>query len=269
MVRNGSHACRPVDQENPAFREGQGRGCRRSVRRVITLTPLDAVIRRAGAVMIERDGSSVAAHYGSPAGELAVCLRTVGIANRSDLGKLAVTGRPEAVAELVQRVVGASLAGTGVAMSAGAWWCAAAPERLVVLCEPPLRARLLQMLRTAARPLAGVHVHDASAALSAVAVVGRCAMSVLSALEALGPENDPRSAPPFARVRIADADVCVLLQSDRRALLVMDAADAGRLWHAVEEAGRPFGISCVGTQALERFALLDRTSVRAPSLTPR
>ena len=35
-------------------------------------------------------------------------------------------------------------------------------------------------------PLAGVHVHDASAALSAVAVVGRCAMSVLSALEALG-----------------------------------------------------------------------------------
>src|SRR2546421_521521 len=111
-------------------------------------------------------------------------------------------------------VGGAALAATGVAASAGAWWCAAAPERVVVLCEPPRRARLLQMLRTAARPLAGVHVHDASAALSAVAVVGRCAMSVLSALEALGPENDPRSAPPFARVRIADADVCVLLQSD-------------------------------------------------------
>jgi len=120
------------------------------------------------------------------------------------------------------------------------------------------------VLRAAARPLAGVRVEDASAALAAIAVVGRRAVDVLAALGALGPDDDLRSAPPFGGVRLAGADVSVLLESDRRALLVTDTADADRVWRAVEEAGRGFGISCVGLDAVERFALLDRTAVRRP-----
>jgi glycine cleavage system aminomethyltransferase T len=214
--------------------------------------------------MPEGDGPGVASHYGSPAGELAVCLRAVGIADRSDLGKLVVSGRSEAVAELVGRVSGDGLAATGVALSAGAWWCAAAGDQVVVLCEPPRRLRLLNVLRSSARPLAGVRVEDASTAWSAIAVVGRCATNVLSMLGALGPEDDPRSAPPFGSVVIAGSDVHVLLQSDRRTLLLMDRADAQRVWHAVELAGRAFGMSCVGLQAVERFSLVDRMSVKLP-----
>src|SRR5437763_1907958 len=85
---------------------------------------------------------------------------------------------------------------------------------------------------------------------SGVAVLGRGASGVLSALGALGLHDDPRSAPSFARVRIAGEDVSVLRQSDRRALLVMARGRAGRTWHAVEHAGRPYGISCVGLEAV-------------------
>jgi glycine cleavage system aminomethyltransferase T len=226
--------------------------------------PLETIVRRAGGVLSASSGSGVAAHYGSSAGELAVCLRAVGIADRSDLGKLVVTGRPEAVADLVRRVAGVALLPAGVGTSAGAWWCAAGPDRVLVLCEATRRARLFGVLRTTARPLGDVRVEDVTAALSVIAVLGRRASGVLSALGALGLHDDPRSAPPFARVRIAGEDVSVLLQSDRRALLVMARGSADRTWHAIEHAGRPYGISCVGLEAVERFWLVDRSARRAP-----
>ena len=225
--------------------------------------PLETIVRRAGGVLGASSGGGVAAHYGSPAGELAVCLRSVGIADRSDLGKLVVTGRPDAVADLVRRVAGAALLPAGVATSARAWWCAAGPDRVLVLCEATRRARLFGVLRTTARPLGDVRVEDATAALSVIAVLGRRAGEVLAAL---GLHDDPRSAPPFGRVRIAGEDVSVLLQSDRRALLVMARDSADRTWHAVEHAGRPYGISCVGLEAVERFSLVDRTARRAPGM---
>ena len=43
-----------------------------------------------------------------------------------------------------------------------------------------------------------------------------------------------------------------------------EAADADLVWHAVEQAGRPFGMGYVGTEALERFALLERSVAGMP-----
>ena len=37
-------------------------------------------------------------------------------------------------------------------------------------------------------------------------------------------------------------------------------------WRAIERAGRPFGLSCVGQEAAGRYALLERTRSRAPAL---
>jgi glycine cleavage system aminomethyltransferase T len=228
---------------------------------------LDTVARRAGAVMIDRDGARVPAHYGSAAGELAVCMRAVGIADRSDLGKLVVTGEPAPLAELLLHVAGVSLAATGaVAQCAGAWWCAAGGDRVIVLCEPARRAHLLDLLRATARRRPSLRVEDVTTRLSAIAVVGRSTRRVLAELGALGPAGDPRRVPPFASVRIAGADVSVLLQSDESVLLLVPATDADGVWHAVERAGRPFVMGCVGLEALERFTLLGLSSRRcAPS----
>ncbi|MGH2898628.1 MAG: hypothetical protein ACRDMZ_08135, partial [Solirubrobacteraceae bacterium] len=46
----------------------------------------------AGAVLHERDGHMVAADYGSVPGEIAVCMKSVGLADRSDYGALELRG---------------------------------------------------------------------------------------------------------------------------------------------------------------------------------
>jgi glycine cleavage system aminomethyltransferase T len=55
--------------------------------------------------------------------------------------------------------------------------------------------------------------------------------------------------------------VHLLLQSDHRALLIMDGAHAEAVWQALETAGRPLGLSLVGLDALERFALVEKMQV--------
>lgn len=211
--------------------------------------------------MTTRHGTSTAAHYGSAAAELGVCVRAVGLADRSDLGKLRISGSAAGIATLMRDVAGAPIEPSGVATAAAAWWCAASPERVIVLCEAERLSRLLGVLRARARRLPGVEVEDISASLSAVALVGHRVPQVLSALEALGPGGHPRTAAPFAAATIAGADVHVLLQSDRRAIVLVEPEHADRVWHAVAAAGRPHGLSCVGADAVERFALVDRPSI--------
>jgi len=83
---------------------------------VSSLASLDSVARRAGAIT---NGFDVPAHYGSPAGELAVCLRAVGLGDRSDLGKLLLDGGPSAIAGVVRRMTGVSLVPRGVYFGSG------------------------------------------------------------------------------------------------------------------------------------------------------
>ena len=231
-----------------------------------TASPLAVVTSRAGAVLT-RGGGNVAVHYGSAAAELGVCVTAVGLADRSDLGKLRITGPAAGIADLLQHVVGGPLEPAGVAAAAGAWWCAVAPEHVIVQCERSGAPRLLGMLRAQARRLPGVEVVDISSSLSAIALVGPRAPQVLRALGALGPGGDPRTAAPFGRATIAGAGVHVLLQTDRRALVLVEPLAADRVWRAIAEAGRDFGLSCVGTEAVERFALLDH--LRVPSAPAR
>src|SRR6187399_3313085 len=49
-------------------------------------------LRVAGGVMILREGHAVAANFGSAATELAVCVKRVGLAVRSDLDALEIAG---------------------------------------------------------------------------------------------------------------------------------------------------------------------------------
>jgi glycine cleavage system aminomethyltransferase T len=229
------------------------------------LASLDTMHRHAGGVMITCGDRTVALHYGSPAGELARCVRSLGIADRSDLGKILVTGAASPVSDLVRRITGAPLTAFGLVWSEGAWWCMEAPGRVLVIVQPAGRTRLFEMLRSTARPVGGVTVREQSSALAAIALLGPLAGAALAAIGALGPQQDLRSAPPFARARIGGVDAFVLLQSDQRALLVTWAGDADRLWHFVEHSTRPLGMSCVGTEAAERFALLERMRARVPN----
>jgi glycine cleavage system aminomethyltransferase T len=163
------------------------------------------------------------------------------------------------VRDLVRRATGLALEPSGVAAAAGAWWCAAAPDEVLVVCERTRRTRLLSVLREHARRLPGLTVADTPD--TAIALVGRRATDVLAALDALG--TDLRGSAPFGTAIVGGATVRVLLQTDRRALVLVAPDDACAVWHALADAGQPFGLSCVGSDAVERFAMLD--AIRVPA----
>lgn len=232
----------------------------RTVQPVESISALEILTRRAGAVVNTRLGATVASHYGSPTAELAVCVQAVGLADCSDLVKLAITGDRQAVSNTVAAAAGSRVAAHGCIETAGAWWCAASDERIVVLAEPASGPALFTTIRKAATP--GVEITDQSAEVAAIGLVGRRVFQVLAAVGVL---VNPRLAPPFGEATIANERVDLLLQSNRRAVVLVDRRAAAEVWQAIEDAGRAFRLSYVGSDALGRFAILDRMLERAPA----
>jgi glycine cleavage system aminomethyltransferase T len=225
---------------------------------------LDVVLRQAGAVFATHEGRSAAIHYGSAAGELAVCVSAVGLVDRSDLTTLAFEAPSAQLARLTSRLAGGEIAPGGALDAAGAWWCAAAADTLVVVCSPDVRRKLIERLRVHASHQVSLRV--LSVDFAAVGLVGPQTPNVLRALGVYGAGGDPRTATPFGSGTIAGTDAWWLLESDRSALMLVDRKRAGEAWRAIEHAGRQFGLSCVGQAAAGRYALLERTRSRASAL---
>jgi glycine cleavage system aminomethyltransferase T len=225
--------------------------------------PLDLVLRRAGAVLSSRDGRPVAVHFGSAAAELAVCVRAVGLVERSELSTLSLEAPPAQLAALMTRLLGATVAPGGLASGGGAWWCGDTPERVIVVCETRTGARLVDALHAdAARH---VTVRDHSAELTAISLLGRHTGRLLSALGVYGQSGDARQAKPFTRRSVDGIPARWLLESDHRAIALVGREQAGDAWLALERAGRPFGISCVGHEAACRYALMERLQPATPA----
>lgn len=222
---------------------------------------LAGMMRQAGAVFGQRDGDATAIHYGSPAGELAVCIRTVGLVDRSELTKLLVEAPGAQLRQLTSRLTGSVVAPGGALHAGGVWWCAATPQQLYVLCERPVGERLKRTLQ--AQALRHVEVSDCSLGSAALGLLGTRAAELLTALGAFGECGDPRLVRPFSERVIAGVPARVLLESDRQALLLTTQDRAGELWRAIERAGRSFDLSCVGTEAARRYALIERARTPA------
>jgi glycine cleavage system aminomethyltransferase T len=225
---------------------------------------LEVVLRQAGAVFATHEGHSAAIHYGSAAGELAVCVSAVGLVDRSDLTTLALEAPSAQLVQLTSRLAGGEIAPGGALHAAGAWWCAAAPDTLVVVCRPDVRRRLIERLRVHAAHQVSLRV--LSVDFAALGLFGPRTTDVLRALGVYGANGDPRTVAPFGRGTVAGSGAWWLLESDRSALLLVERDRAGETWRAIERAGRPFGLSCIGQEAAGRYALLERTRSRAAAL---
>jgi glycine cleavage system aminomethyltransferase T len=221
---------------------------------------LDPVLHQAGGVLVLHGGHAVVANYGSAAGELAACVSAVGLADRSDLVKLALEGAPEQLRQLSQRLTGAEVAPGGAVLSGGAWWCAESAGRMLVICDASRGERLHAVLAARVARRLSVSLTDRSAELAALAVVGRRASALLAELGVYGESGNPRQVPPLTAHAGTGADVLWLLESDDKALALMAAADAPAVWHAIERAGQRFGLCAVGQEALARYGLIRRIS---------
>lgn len=219
-------------------------------------TGLEAIVRHAGGVLVLRHGRAVVANYGSAAGELAACVSAVGLSDCSELTKLELRGPGAQLRHVASRLAGTELAPGGAVLNGSAWWCAANPERMLVLCDPALGSRLQAQLQARAARRAPIVVEDRSADWSALAVAGRRARPLLAALGVYGESGDPRRVPPLTAHAVAGADVLWLLESDCKALALVPSAQAASLWRTIEHAGQPFGICAVGQEALARYGLI-------------
>jgi glycine cleavage system aminomethyltransferase T len=219
---------------------------------------LDEVLRRAGAVMTRRDGWDIAAHFGSPAGELAVCAQAVGLADLSPLGKLELRGYPEAIDQVVSYLTDGHLEPNEVLRIDGVRWCSASPDRLFALCEPSSLFDLSERMHDAVRRTPGVLLTDETEELAALALLGPAAPSVVAAMGAWNLETVALPRPSFASVSLEGMPVWLLEESVARALVLVEREYAERLWDLLERVGRRFGLSCVGYEAAERFGVIER-----------
>jgi glycine cleavage system aminomethyltransferase T len=228
---------------------------------------LPDLLRQAGAVMTQRGGRAAPAHYGSAASELAVCVAGVGLADRSDLGVLSIAASHRGLDHLLARVVGHGISPSGAVLQAGAWWCrSASGDEVVVICPYARAARVEAALRHDVDRLTSGTLTDLSESRFVLNVLGRRAGAVLADLGVYGRGRDPRDASPFIEAPVGAHQISWLLETPTSALAIVDSGSAGEVWRAVEAAGRPYGMSCVGLDSIDRYLLAERTKRRTATL---
>ena len=208
-------------------------------------------LRQAGGVMVVRDGHTVAAHFGSTATEVAVCVKRVGLAVRSDLAALDVVGPEPWLAQFLADTLGRQVPSLGRARQiAGTWCCRVASDRATVIAPWSTTARWTRIARDAIVTGTPIACTDRSESATALTLVGP---RVAQVLDDVGLHNDL----PVEGIHegwFADSPALLLRESADRYLVLVDSEQAGNAWRELLDAGRSLGLSMVGTEALERLA---------------
>jgi glycine cleavage system aminomethyltransferase T len=208
------------------------------------LSPLDAVLKRSGAHMTEREGWVVAVDFGSLAAEIAVSRATAGLADVSSISKFEVRDNATAIADMFPS--GRELQQGRAMEAADAWWCVVSDDLLLVLASPSNAARVRAELEERAH--SGTRIEDVTSDRVAVCLTGPSARQVLTAAGAAP------CAPGCLRVEsVGGVPTLVLHQYEKQWLLVAEATEADHLWHALTEAGSPLGLAYVGADALQHL----------------
>ncbi len=222
-----------------------------------TSQPADAGVRQtrsaARAVVHDRYGHTVVAHYGSVPGELAVCVTSVGLAEHSDYGVLELRGAGDLLDRALVSRVGDPPPVVGSARRRhGVWYLRVEPRRTLLV--GPYAALAAAPTSSCERDPARPTRRDVSASLAIVGIVGPRAARLLTAAGLPG-------ALPIGAVGADAGDahvVAVLRETQRRYLALVRADAAEAFWARLLTAGRPLGAAFVGHDAL---ALLNASSL--------
>lgn len=214
-------------------------------------SPLTETLAAAGATFVDRSCGPVAAHFGSVIGELAVCLSAVGIADRSNAPLIELRGDATAIARVAARATGRELAPRHAARGTDAWWCAVTPNRFLVVGDRPCTPDLASTVEAAARQAPGASTMALTGHYAVIAVLGPHASDTVRAAELVsgpvpyGTFLDRCGAPPV-----------MLLRHEPEAYLILAPRARGvAAWRTLIDAGRPFGATCVGDEALDRLGV--------------
>jgi glycine cleavage system aminomethyltransferase T len=221
---------------------------------MIEFSSLSDKLQRSAESVGIRGGRLVPLHYGSAAGELALCVRGVGMVDRDDLSVLTITTHPNALDRLTAETGGAGLAVGEAAQVGHTYWARlAADHALVVLPAPTIPAFCEQILRLPDALEASVE----EAALQAIGVVGPATVGLLTDLGAYGALVGANGRGRVATSSIVDAFAWLLLD-DSNALVLVEPEHAVATWTAIGNAGRRFGLGYVGAEAAQLFENIRR-----------
>lgn len=232
-----------------------------------TAVPFSELLRRAGAVLTVRDGRPVTAHYGSVTTELAVCHAGVGLAERSDLAILSVTTSAPGIDHLLGRTLGHTLARGGATLEDSTWWCRCTrTSEVLVICPRNRAIRTRDAILGALDPSVVGTVEDVSDANRLINILGARTTALLADLELFGSGRDPQRSTPFVETETASVPARWLLASPEAAIAIVPSEGAADLWRAVLTAGAKHGISPVGVDCVDRYALRRRLTAARPAL---
>jgi hypothetical protein len=187
------------------------------------VSPLETVARNHGASMASRHGRRVPAHFGSIAAEEAVCLRSVGMADRSDRDTFELRGTPSAVESAL------------VTVGEYAWCSFVGADRALVRCEPEHS----EICATLLSSVEGLAASNRTSAYAAIGLIGPRAKELLIEID-LTPSGQ-------------------IIQEALGCYEILLPADLGpELWDYLLEAGAPYGLACVGHDALDRLTASHR-----------
>jgi glycine cleavage system aminomethyltransferase T len=190
-------------------------------------SPLETVARNHGASMASRHGRRVPAHFGSVGAEEAVCLRAVGMADRSDRDTFELRGTPSVVE------------GALIAVGEFAWCSFVSADRALARCEHEHAAACSSLLAN----LDGLNAANRTAAFAAIGLIGPRAKELLMEID-LNPSG-------------------VVIQEALGCYEIILAAERGpELWEYLLEAGAPYDLACVGHDALDRLSAAHRFDER-------
>lgn len=203
-----------------------------------------------GAVVLECDGLPLVAHYGSVAAEIAVCMKTAGLVERSNVRQLSIAGPPLLLEHVLSCAVPGGAPKPGRALYVAGTWCVrvGAGQALVGGSS----AAVARWRQVASRSIATSGLAVSTRALEEAAtlsVVGPRAASVMGAaglpwdLDVLGVAGAVLGGQPALVVREA-AD---------RFLLLLERGCPAQTWRLLTDAGRPFGLAPVGNEAVGRL----------------
>jgi heterotetrameric sarcosine oxidase gamma subunit len=213
-------------------------------------SPVERATRALGARIETRGGARVATSYGAELVERRRLAATVGVTDAAHLAVLELQTPPAEHAALTAAVVAvapdAVLEYGSAGRAAGAWWCAVAPGRVLVVGEPaavrPLPAKL---------DVSPVRATDLTTGHAAIVVAGPQARETIARVCALDLRPDRTPVGACRPGSIARTPGLVIREADDRYLLLYGAAYGAYLWSVVIDAAEHLGGGPVGLDALE------------------
>ena len=202
-------------------------------------------------------------HYGSAPGELAVCLREIGLAQRPECRTLSITGSSRGIDLATLRLADSRIAVGGVVEVGDCWWSRPEADQIVAICSHHTRERMRRVLRDHTRQSMDLQV-DETDPFAVITLLGPRLVEFLIQAKVYRHVGDQRTTAPCVIAPVRGVPVVWILESDLRATACIPRGGRTAVLHELQALGQPLNLAWIGHQALEQFGLVQRRLHASP-----